>query len=317
MKHTEETKRKISESLKGRKLSEEHKRKISELHKGKKHSEETKKKMSESMIGKNKGKKHSEETKKKMSESLKGCNKGKKFTKEHKRKLSLSLKNNKHCLGRKLSEEQKRKIGESNKGKTLSKEHKKKIGETAKGNKYNSKGNYTTNNIPLYDTYAHKISYAEKVRKNKQDLNILEVTCAYCGKWFVPTLISINNRIQALKGNYTGEHKLYCSVNCKHECPIYGKVKYSAEENNTKRYSREVQPELRQMVFERDNYSCQKCEKHQDDLNCGLHCHHYEGIEINPIESADIDNCITLCKFCHKGIHKKLCPIKDYKRNKC
>jgi len=45
--HTEETKRKLSKSNKGKKLSKKHKEKISESHKGKKHTEETKRKMSE------------------------------------------------------------------------------------------------------------------------------------------------------------------------------------------------------------------------------------------------------------------------------
>jgi hypothetical protein len=34
-----------------------------------------------------------------------------------------------------------------------------------------------------------------------------------------------------------------------------------------------------------------------------LHCHHIEGVEKNPIESADLDNTITLCKKCHKWAH--------------
>jgi len=36
-----------------------------------------------------------------------------------------------------------------------------------------------------------------------------------------------------------------------------------------------------------------------------LHCHHIDPVSQNPIESADIDNCITLCKECHKEVHKK------------
>lgn len=48
IKHSEETKKKISETKTGIKRSEETKKKISESHKGKKHSDETKKKMSES-----------------------------------------------------------------------------------------------------------------------------------------------------------------------------------------------------------------------------------------------------------------------------
>lgn len=79
-KHSDETKEKISASLKGKNkgkkrglFSEETKRKMSEAHKGKKgklHSEEIKRKISEAKKGKKRGP-LSEETKKKMSESQK------------------------------------------------------------------------------------------------------------------------------------------------------------------------------------------------------------------------------------------------------
>lgn len=64
-KHSEETKRKISESHTGKTLSEETKKKISEIKKGKTLSEGTKNKISETL----KGKTHSEKTKQKISES--------------------------------------------------------------------------------------------------------------------------------------------------------------------------------------------------------------------------------------------------------
>lgn len=67
-KHSEETKRKMSESRKGKHRSEETKKKMSEAHKGLKLSEETKKKMSEAK----KGKTFSEEHRKKLSEANKG-----------------------------------------------------------------------------------------------------------------------------------------------------------------------------------------------------------------------------------------------------
>ena len=63
-----ETKKKISESRKGKHFSEETKKKMSESQKGKHLSEETKKKISES----HKGKHLSEETRRKLSESQKG-----------------------------------------------------------------------------------------------------------------------------------------------------------------------------------------------------------------------------------------------------
>jgi len=67
---SEKHKRKISESKKGRKLSEDHIRKMSESRKGKPKSEEHKRKMSEAF----KGRKRSEETKRKISESVKRRN---------------------------------------------------------------------------------------------------------------------------------------------------------------------------------------------------------------------------------------------------
>lgn len=74
---SKETRKKISEANKGNKprlgckLSEETKRKISEGNKGKKHSEESKKKMSIAAMGRmgRMGTKHTEETKKKMSDA--------------------------------------------------------------------------------------------------------------------------------------------------------------------------------------------------------------------------------------------------------
>ena len=65
--HTNETRRKISETQKGRTFSEEHCRKISESLKGKNLSEDTRKKMSES----HKGKHLSEDHRRKISEALK------------------------------------------------------------------------------------------------------------------------------------------------------------------------------------------------------------------------------------------------------
>jgi 5-methylcytosine-specific restriction endonuclease McrA len=62
-----------------------------------------------------------------------------------------------------------------------------------------------------------------------------------------------------------------------------------------------VQHELRQMVLARDNYTCKNC----GSKDKPLHCHHIYPASIDPIESADLDNCMTLCEDCHKEVHKK------------
>jgi group I intron endonuclease len=107
----EESRKKISESLKGKyigknafrhgiKLTEEHKKIISKSNKGKIFSNETRKKMSKSRIGII----YSLETRKKMSES----HRGKKLTNDHKERIGNSL------IGRKYSEESIKKLRNNN-----------------------------------------------------------------------------------------------------------------------------------------------------------------------------------------------------------
>ena len=218
-----------------------------------------------------------------------------------------------------LSDETKNKISQLKKEKgdwSDNKNPKWNNGEEIKGkNNPNWKGGYHTNNIPFYDTYAPQLELYDSIKKNSEDLNVLEVKCAYCGKWFIPTLSDVSFRLSAIKGQRKGfsEHRLYCSEGCKQECPIFNKQK------NPKGFkpatSREVQPELRQMCLERDEFTCQKCGKTQNELNVGLHCHHIEGIRWEPLESADLDTVIIFCKNCHIAVHKL--PDCGYNDMKC
>jgi len=86
---------------------------------------------------------------------------------------------------------------------------------------------------------------------------------------------------------------------CKGNCPVYNKHWTSFIDINAVS-GRELQPELRQMVFERDEYTCQRCGQVGGKLNS----HHIDPVKNNPIESADVDNCITFCIDCHKLAHK-------------
>ena len=136
---SEETRKKISEAVKGLFVGEKNPMF------GKHHSEETKKKMSKSLKGKpapNKGIPMSDEQKKKLSESKKGKMVGEKhpmfgkhLSEEIKKKMSKSLKGlhsgEKHPMfGKHHSEESKKKMSNSHKGKQLSEEHRRKMSKT-------------------------------------------------------------------------------------------------------------------------------------------------------------------------------------------
>jgi hypothetical protein len=179
------------------------------------------------------------------------------------------------------------------------------------GNKLNYRGKKPlTKQFAYYETYACQIRFCEEVKKIGRRL---QVKCSYCGIWFYPTQSQVVRRIQAIKGQLGKgtEARFYCSDNCKEECGTYRQHLYPKGFKNGS--SREVQPELRQIVFERDNWVCQIC-----NLTESLHCHHITGVELNPIESADIDNCITLCKKCHKEVHKqKGCFPSDFRKQVC
>ena len=58
----------------------------------------------------------------------------------------------------------------------------------------------------LYNTYVNQISYVEATRCDPENEELLQIKCAYCGKWFNPTTASVKNRIAALNGTKTGEY---------------------------------------------------------------------------------------------------------------
>lgn len=137
---------------------------------------------------------------------------------------------------------------------------------------------------------VQKLIIFEEVKDN-------QIRCKYCGRWMTPTVSQVHNRLRGIDDN--DRNYIYCSEECKEDCPTFNKSLYP--DGFKPATSREVNPVLRQLVLKRDNYTCQKCGKFK---NVRLHCHHIVPVVNSPMEANDPGNCITLCKECHKLVHR-------------
>jgi len=167
------------------------------------------------------------------------------------------------------------------------------------------------NNIPLFDTYAHQIDFCEDVQRDPDNYDRLQVRCATsdCRKWFNLTSRQVWERLRSINKKGKDINKFYCSQHCKDNCSVFRQKKYP---KGFKDYSqvRISQKEWAKLVKERDNFECQRCGNKKK-----LVAHHIEGLNENPIESADIDIGITLCKKCHKKAHKEIgCRFVDMRK---
>jgi len=158
------------------------------------------------------------------------------------------------------------------------------------------KGGYKE--TPLYETYGHRLEKYEDIKRNIEDENILEVKCVHCDIWYIPSVDSVVKRLKCINGGMVGDSRFYCSDSCKHSCTIYGRKLYPKGFINNDN-SRELQSSLRKLVLERDGYKCVKCGETEN-----LTCHHIDPVICNPIESADIDNCVTLCEKHNREAHQ-------------
>ncbi len=80
--------------------------------------------------------------------------------------------------------------------------------------------------------------------------------------------------------------------------------------------------EVKQLVFERDNYTCQACGWSLNDydpnkkyLKRTLQCHHTgPGYKWLYREKENLSACISLCSCCHRSVHSSPSNIHWFKR---
>lgn len=189
---------------------------------------------------------------------------------------SRSCAQSNHNLGRKRSSETKQKMSVSHKGK--------------KCNFW--KGGVTELNIPLFDTYAHQISYAEEVRKSPENDDWLQVKCTKCGKWFMPTMKAVNCRISSLNGGY-GECRFYCSDICKENCDVFKCKLYPRNFTVNKYYTGYELTIWRAEILKRADNICEYCG------DTAVEAHHIKPKKLEPFFALDPDYGIACCKECH------------------
>lgn len=300
-KHTEETKIKCGLANKGRVLSDDHKKKM--VDGGKKWwDEEGREKVIKSWTDKRREQRskdlskiwEDQELRQKQSEIMKKRWADPEF---RKRRL-IAYENAKKTgedhpfYGKTHTPEARKKMSDALKGRTLPEEQKKKMSEGRAQH-----GGVQKNQLSLFDTYAHRLEGFEEVRRDPQKEYLLQVRCVYCDQWFSPNRSTTQLRVAIFEGKSDRDLRFYCSEECKANCPIYHVQKFPRGYKRAS--SREVDPELRKEVFHRDNHTCQKC-----GAISNLHCHHILSAVLNPMLQNDPDNCITLCKPCHKEVHK-------------
>jgi hypothetical protein len=173
-----------------------------------------------------------------------------------------------------LSEEHKRKISEEQKGKVRSAEHCTKLSEALKGRVFTEEHKRKLSESHMGHIPGNKGIPGKANSGSFQKGHSLGVPCSE----EVRKMVSLKNRGSGngmWKGGITSPNQLV-------------------------RQSRQYRA-WREMVFLRDNWTCQVC------MIRGhiLHPHHFHSFARYPEQRFDVSNGITMCKRCHYKFHKK------------
>ena len=179
------------------------------------------------------------------------------------------------------------------------------------------------NDLATYEKFYEKLKpyYQENIKQDPKNPELILIKCyrSECDNWVNPTVSQVLGRYRSIIGKSAGDHNIYCCDECKKLCPVFNTKVFPKGFKSKNNYDREAQPELRELVLKRDNYTCQHdgCGKSLAEFpDLVLHCHHKFPLNEDPACSADIDNCITLCEECHRWVHMNV-PGCSYAELRC
>lgn len=193
-------------------------------------------------------------------------------TKEHKRRMSENAKINPNYGFKKKhhSEKTRKKLSEINKGKKLSRETKRKISKANKGKKHEP---ISKKQIKNYQKAQRKKWLNPDYRKH--------MVVVHTGKKY--------------NIGYEERNRKISLANSKSGHPNWqGGISFES-------YGIEFNKELKEKIRKRDNYRCQECFRHQNELfikngkSYKLDIHHIDYDKKNNNEA----NLISLCRNCH------------------
>lgn len=178
-------------------------------------------------------------------------------------------------VGFKHTEETKRKISESEKGKYVSMETRRKLSEAHKGHSPSQKTRQKLSEANKGKTHTEEAK--RKIRKANLGKHLSEETRK---KMSEAKKGKIGEDCPAWKGGLSAENLL---------------IRTSSDMIRWKKY-----------VFERDDYTCQKCGvRNGNGKSIILNAHHIFPFAEYPEKRFDVDNGLTLCEDCHKAEHKQ------------
>ncbi len=160
-----------------------------------------------------------------------------------------------------------------------------------------------------YTTYCNKLIITDKPTLGEDGK--LKICCKNCGVLFYPTNREVDGRVQAIKGNYKGEHNFYCSDECKNSCLLYHFTTGTQTDPRSILHKSKTEQQLtracqtdhlKQLQFDEVGYSyCEKCGTEET----AIELHHTLEVAKYGLEAISSASHILLCSECHKELTRQ------------